>query len=1020
MTQLLAIHLLGPIKIELDGRPLTDLGTRKATALLAFLVCQTRPFSRETLAELLWDDRDPQQAQANLRSLLSGMRTRLKPYLTITRHTVAFNHESEYWLDTAEFLRLLQHEEAKPGPPGMLSAAGLQALETAVALYRGDFLDGFYVRESRGFEEWVALERERLQRQAIIALRLLVDRSQAQGEYAAALDYINQLIGLDDLSERANRDKMLLLARNGRLNAALRHYETYKTLLAAELDVLPGQETITLYEQILAARSLPPPNLPPQATPFVGRTRELADARRRLGQPTCRLLTLLGPGGMGKTRLALAVAGEIAAKGGLFLHGVRYVPLAEIHGPALLPTAVANACNLTFQGPSDPMAQLCDFLRPREMLLVLDNFEHLFGPHLGPLDGVDMLLTLLQEAPQLKLLVTSRARLQLQEEWVFDLGGLHFPESLAGENWESYSAICLFRQQAERVNHHFAPDERDYQAMAQVCRMLDGQPLGIELAAAWARQFTCLEIAQQIQGDLDFLSTNLRNVPARHRSLTAVFDHSWQLLLPAEQDVFARLAVFQGSFSREAAETVTQAGYKEIEALTAKSLLHRRADGRYDMHELLRQYAAQQLSRTAEEIPTAGRHARYYLDLLAVQGSGDETDQRQTILTDLPNIRAAWDWAARQRDCAELIQAARPLHGFYSVQSWFQEGIEAFQFALDLLATLPPTKDSAHGFCDLLSRKARLHIHIGQLAQARQALDTAMTYLPQVDDAERHSAILGYVAITRFYAGDFQQAAELAQESLRLAQTANDDDGTAFAYNFLGSCYKAMGDYEQAGIHFRQSSQVYQKLNDKLGEAMTLNNLGNLAQATGDFATAQAHYLTCSALFKTINHTHGAATTLANAGRLALKQGDTTQARHLLLESLALKREQKDDRGTAVALVGLGGVSVTVGDIARAADELYEALTLSQRSGDTKLMLEALNVMAALAVRRGQAEIGQQLLAFILNHKATAQEVRDAAQDVLAEVTAVLPADAQQEAVAAGKRLDLATAVTLAMGEKRP
>ena len=156
MTQLLAIHLLGPIKIELDGRPLTDLGTRKATALLAFLVCQTRPFSRETLAELLWDDRDPQQAQANLRSLLSGMRTRLKPYLTITRHTVAFNHESAYWLDTAEFLRLLQHEEAKPGPPGMLSAAGLQALETAVALYRGDFLDGFYVRESRGFPEWVA------------------------------------------------------------------------------------------------------------------------------------------------------------------------------------------------------------------------------------------------------------------------------------------------------------------------------------------------------------------------------------------------------------------------------------------------------------------------------------------------------------------------------------------------------------------------------------------------------------------------------------------------------------------------------------------------------------------------------------------------------------------------------------------------------------------------------------------------------------------------------------------------
>jgi len=768
MGDTLTIHLLGPLKIELNGRPLTDLGTRKAEALLAYLVCQQRPFPRESLAELLWEDRDPQQALANLRSLLSGLRSRLKPYLTITRHTVAFNHESDYWLDVAEFNQQLEIGDWRL-ETGQSPVSNLQSLQQAVNLYRGDFLEGFFVRESRGLEEWIILERERLQRQAIHALRQLVHYHQGRGEYAVALDYVNKLIDLDNLSERANRDKMLLLARNGRLNAALRHYDAYKNLLAAEIGVAPGQETAALHARLLSARTVLPHNLPPDPTPFVGRTQELADVQRRLLQPHCRLLTVLGPGGMGKTRLALAAAGQIAASSpGLFLHGIRYVPLADIGGPALLPTAVANACGLEFQGATDLLTQLAAFLRPREMLLVLDNFEHLCGPQVGPLDGVDVLLTLLQEAPDLKLLVTSRTRLHLQEEWVFDLAGLDYPANGVPDEWAAYSAIELFQQQARRVSHDFAPQAADFQAIARLCRLLEGQPLGIELAAAWVRQFSCPQIAEQIQADVAFLSTRLRNVPARHRSLTAVFDHSWQLLTDQEQAIFARLSFFQGGFTAVAAQAIAEASAEDLAGLAAQSLLRAEGNGRFAIHELLRQYAARQLTDfPAEPAQTAVRHAAFYIDFLVSQGDGSETGQRQIIQAELPNVRLAWEWAARHQDETALLRAAKPLHGFYSAQSWFQEGIEAFQFALHHFTAEPTVPDQhAEILCDLLSRKARLHIHIGQLEAARQALAEAMTYLPLVKGLERQSATLGYVAITHFYAGDFSQAASLAAESL--------------------------------------------------------------------------------------------------------------------------------------------------------------------------------------------------------------------------------------------------------------
>ncbi|MBV7339944.1 hypothetical protein KFU94_69400 [Chloroflexi bacterium TSY] len=548
MSGKLELRLLGNPEIHLDGKPLSGFRSGKAQALLYYLVITRRAHQRSTLSGLFWGDTTDQYARRNLNRTLSNLRQLVGDHLTITRQTIAFDVESAYWLDLDAF------ESVDPNPDDMVQA---------VALYRGDFLEGFYVQDAPEFEQWVLTERARLRELVLHALHTLSEYRAAQGDLPQAIEAIRQILNVEPWREEAHRQLMLFLAQNGQRSAALTQFETCRQALAEELVVEPDPATIDLVERIRAGefttaggnktqitdkipepnnesvpsppqttlRSVPqspisnlqslPHNLPVQPTPFVGREQELTDIIARLRDPDCRLLTLIGSGGIGKTRLAIEAAQRLVddeRHKAFFANGIYFVALQPLNAASDIASTTAEAINLRFYGDASPEQQLLNFLRTKQMLLVLDNFEHL-------LEGADLISDILATAARVTVLVTSREELGLQEAWFHPIAGMSFPKTDADVEMlkAKFDAIQLFDQRARRAHATFSLAEEQKQ-VAHICRVVDGMPLGIELAAAWTRTLSCWEILSEIEQSLDFLSTSLRNVPERHRSLRALFE----------------------------------------------------------------------------------------------------------------------------------------------------------------------------------------------------------------------------------------------------------------------------------------------------------------------------------------------------------------------------------------------------------------------------------------------------------------------------------------------------------------
>ena len=1025
MANRLQLKLLGPPLIEIDGEAIVEPLSSKGQALIYYLAVMEQPQSRATLATLLWGDVPEAAARTNLRKALATLRRSLGDYLEIDRQVVAFKQKVEVWVDVAEFVAIIDAHLSAP----LSSAADAVALQTAIELFRDDFLTGFYVLHAPDFEAWMLAQQAQLRERFVQTLYTLITRNTEQGALPEAIAFTRRLLNLEPWREEAHRQLMLLLARDGQRSAALAQYEICCQMLTEELGVEPGQETMALYEQIKSGEigrpaqispasrpahpSAPLHPLPLQPTAFVGREKELADIIRRLMDRDCRLLTLVGPGGIGKTRLALQVAqafAEFDPDQDFFTHGVVFVPLVGVESITNTLSAIAGAVNLTFYNNMSPQTQLLDFLREQALLLVLDNVEHLIASsEEKATDIVALIAEILGAAPQVKVLVTSREAVNLQEAWFHPVEGLSFPAEDAhlseGVSLEKYDAVRLFVQSAQRVRLKFSLAAEGTHVV-KICQLVGGMPLALELAAAWLKVLPLEKITQGLAHNLDLLSSRLQDIPARHRSMRVVFEQSWGMLPAPEQEMLRRLAVFRGSFDQTAAEVVAQANLMTLALLVEKSLLRVTDQGRYQLHELLRQFAAEKLASVSANLSKADeineqtikkRHSHYYLDLVGQQEAalhGDQPQQAVAVLhLELDNIRQAWRWAVSDNLIEIIAGSIEALNVFYEITGFFQEAEEIFGLAVSALAGLgqadaPDIKDT---LCHLRIKQAWFICQQGNFEQGQTILIGARRQAEQNKNLRRLAGAQLALGITMIVLGEFDQAIE----QIRLAATGFETVGQsrefASALAWLGEAYSRKPMLDEALAHVEQALQIQISLGDKQGQAFTTGLISKLYYLQDRLKTALTYAQECLALNEKLESPQGIcriltntalvyydlerypeaiaalervlqldqqindiwtkANVLDNLGVIYIAQGQYGQAQQYLDQALHLCRRVNSKLTEGVIVYNLGQLYLEIGDFQQSLTHLQQALALGETMGDTKLASTAIGTLGTLYQR---------------------------------------------------------------------
>jgi predicted ATPase/DNA-binding SARP family transcriptional activator len=1120
------LFLFGTPYLEWEGATV-KIPQRKALALLAYLAATGKTHARDMLATLFWPDHSQSEARVALSRRLYELNKCLPPgMLALAAESVTL--AGDLWHDVAEF-------EATLAAHPTVTIHNLSTVQAAVDLYTADFLAGFTLHDCPDFDDWQAFQTESLRQRLRAALEKIAWAQAATGNAEQAIATARRQLALDPLDENAHRALMQLYAQAGHQAAALRQYEQCRQILQAELGAPPAEETTHLVERIrrgewrqddkvtggqddkvtgrqgdkedvptaepatasadpfvnraqgVPAKIVNLHNLPAQTTPFIGRERELTELTDRLTNLDTRLVTIIGPGGMGKTRLAQQ-AGWRFVEQDTFRDGVWFLSLAAVDantfGTALNPllNGLAGLFGLRLQGGASPQAQVLAYLQSRQMLLIFDNLEHLLAE-----SGV--LSQLLRGAPEITLLTTSRERLNLQEEWLFPLEGLAFsphPNPLPeGEGATSpplggtergrglTEAVQLFQQTAQRLQPSFDLPAHLH-AVAQICRLVEGLPLGIELAASWVRYMAPVEIAQEIENDIDFLATNVRNLPPRHRSLRAVFDHSWRLLSPPEQEALPPLALFRGGFRLAEAQAVTGAVRPLLAGLVDKSLVSVSAAGRYDLHERLRQYLLEKLRQDLALYQTAcDRHSQVYLALLQLDHA--ELIRRkslQRLTEDFDNIRVAWHWALEHHNWSAIRRSRRGLHHFCVNKSWFLEINALYEGAISILkgrlaqlAALPEADIEpeiplllAVLHCYHGEMQARLGIHdparqtildaklsilrkFGSIAYpeladvlsgagdpfTRRLVDghatyqrynqEALTLYQSLGDRFGQWLALRSLGFAALFAGQFAAAAGYVDQLFALAETAADAHNRLPALNIGGYIALARGDYPRAEDNFRQCYHLAVTI-DLAYPAIPYfrASLANVARLQGDFTQA-AHYLQEAETFAhQVGRGHPGGFRHHRHHEIGLAAGYLAETQGALAAARAAfaqihQQDQDQSHYSAAALIGLGWVALQGEDWSAARRHFASALPLIEQLETAPQALDALAGVAHWQARAGQPEQALALIGLVQHHPSSYQESKDRVGGLEKELRAELSEAQVQAALASGRECPLWSAV---------
>lgn len=946
---MLYIRLFGSPSVERDGQPVPSFKSRKVLALLTYLALCPGAHPRSKLAGLFWSDVSEHKALDNLRFALWNLTETLETNVfTADRLTVAWQTNSEVWLDAQELL-----DPQLADGHATLSPEMLALRERVVDLYRGDLLADLELSGNVLFNEWLHLIRACLRATVVDSLLLLADEYERRRELPRALAALRKLLALDPWREQAHRRMMRLLARSGQRAAALAQYKICQRVLRDELDVAPSAETTALWERLYAAQNAPRHNLPTPFTPFIGRSQELDDLAALLANPECRLVTLVGPGGVGKTRLARQTAAQSVE---FFINGVRWLDLTGVTAPEMLTLALAQQLGLA-SGMGKPRAQLQRYLRGKEMLLVLDNVE-------SALAGAAEFAALLQDAPDVKILATSRARLNLQTEWVYKVRGL--PAS---------DAPRLFIHSARRARARSAPAASAAPHLERIGEFVAALSPDIEFTPA-AQALTCADIADALAHTLDCLADTLRDAPEQERNLRAAFDYAWQLLDASERVTLSRLAALRGGFRLAAAEHIAGASYAQLLTFVGKALVAHDGAGRYAMLETIRQYAGGKLDADALR-DTRDAHAQYFTDFVARRARPMQRAERvalDEVAQDMDNLRAAWDWAIECRDETNIARAVEGLAIFYETRNWAREGAERMARAANVLP-----RGETRGI--VLTWQAVFGARLADFARARNLLLEARDL---VATPQARAFVLDNLGTIAERMGDPTRAQQCFQESYALACQTEDEWGMARALNNLGNLLYTQGDPSAARTNVEASLVMRRALGDLPGAAQTLINLANIHRAAGDARAAERRYHESMSIFRELGHRLGVAICLNKLGSLAYQQADYARAEQLYQEALALRRELGDAWGVATTLDNLGANALARGELDAARSYLRQELQIARASEAARRSVEILAALAALEARAQNLESVAALLAFAQSGLSAA--ARASSERLLAEL----------------------------------
>lgn len=945
-----------------------------------------------TLGGLRLQDGPPQQPKLLL----------LLAYLSLEGPKERSHLQSLFWpnaADPANSLRVALRR-LRAGAPGTFTAEGARVAarvltdahdllaaseagqhERVVELYRGRFLEGLDLEDpSAELEEWVYRTREVLAARVRVALLALGEAAAAQGQDGPAARHAEAAYLLpgapEPEAEELRRLYLLLLPAHSPYAAEVRREaERYGLPLP-----LAAEDARRVNRPATAPSPLPAPprvrsQLPTFGTSFVGREDEERETLRLMLDPACRLLTVVGLGGMGKTRLAVRAAG-ILQESGAFPDGVVCVNLAPVANPANLVSTVAEALGLDLQGPEEPLGQVTRLLAPLRLLLVLDNFEHLVGMTGG-------LVALLEACPHLKLLVTSRERLNVQEEWVLPLEGLSSTGRHASDD-EEHPGVRLFTQRARRSGLRFSLTPETLPDVLELCRLVHGSPLAIELAATWTRVLPVGEVLAELRRSLDFLTDANGRGPARHASLRVVFEHSWRLLHEREQGVLARLSVFRSPFRREAAAEVAGASLPLLAALMDKSLLLSVPGGRYGRHPLLYEYTAGKLAeRPAEGAVTQEAHARFFLRLLAqsgeaLAGSGQRAALRE-LEADFENLRAAWEWAVSHGEFGALREAARVLQIFFARTGRYREGIEFLGQTAARLGADPAADPLALG--ELLIHQAELSLSLGALPEAETLVERG---LHLVGDASGWATVAGLSAlgVIERRRGRYVEAKGYWERALGLAETQGSPEASRL-WNLLGIAEQWLGDYERAEHCYGRALHLSRERGHLTETARVLNNLGGLLIFSHRLEEAQEileqGLATARDLASPVEVTHF----LNNLAYVTGQLGQYRQAEAYAGEALTLARTTERRPLIAEVLETLARLKLAQRRPAEARALFVQSLGAAWTTREWPVLLQDLEGMAEVSAQEHQDAQAAFLLRLILAHPAAPGRLAAQAQAAL-------------------------------------